>query len=429
MHLSRALVERLLGGKIVLQQLGGAIELDLGELKLGLGLGELGLGGLEGDLVGARLDDEKEVPFLHDLAIGEIDGFEIAADAGPDLDGLPRLELTGEVAPFLELLDQGLGHGDRGRRRSGGGCGLLGALRGDHVAIGNRRDGNDGERDQQNPAAALRGRRRCLARRLGRRGRRRFGSRRLRFTRLRLFRRGFGLDVLVGRRALRGTISLLHHVGHLKLRASGPTRSGRPAARHCAFCKERYPIRIGEHRGNDRMPHQLRLENGHCHGVLPMLTSICPSGPTRYEPFGLRLTCPNLTKALCSMPSFSPRGAGQYRNPLCSPDVRVFSRPPWPSCACLDAGTKRPCRWRPGPGRALHCRHRSRRFCPPSCSLAPRAGPTAPSPSRPRVSRSRLSPPASITPAGSTCCRTATCWWPRPMPRRSPRSSAASWAG
>ena len=69
------------------------------------------------------------------------------------------------------------------------------------------------------------------------------------------------------------------------------------------------------------------------------------------------------------------------------------------------------------------------RSSPPSTSPPPRVGPRAPSRRRRRTSQSTLSPLGSITPAGSTSCPTATCWWPKPTGRtgrRTPRASKAS---
>ena len=78
-HLRHALVIGLLGGVVVLAQLGGAVELRLGELELRLGLRLLGLGGLERKLERPRLDDEQKIALLDQLAVGEVDRFEIAA--------------------------------------------------------------------------------------------------------------------------------------------------------------------------------------------------------------------------------------------------------------------------------------------------------------------------------------------------------------
>ena len=116
-HLRHALVIGLLRGIVVLAQLRGALELRLGELELRFVLGQLRLGGLERELEGPRLDDEEKIALLDQLAVGEIDGFEIAAHPRAHLDRFPRLELAGEIAPLLHLLDQRLGHGDGRRRR------------------------------------------------------------------------------------------------------------------------------------------------------------------------------------------------------------------------------------------------------------------------------------------------------------------------
>ena len=116
-HLGDTLVIGLLGGVIVLAQLGGAVELGLGKLELSLGLKLLGLGALERELERPRLDDEQEIAFLHQLAVDEVDGFEIAAHPRAHLDRLTRFELAGEVAPFLHIPGQRLSHRDGRRRR------------------------------------------------------------------------------------------------------------------------------------------------------------------------------------------------------------------------------------------------------------------------------------------------------------------------
>ena len=125
-HLRDALVVGLLRGVALFPELGGAGELGLGKIEIGVGLGEIGLGRFERELEGLRLDDEEQIALLDGLAVDEIDGFEIAADARAHVDEIDRLELPGEVLRLDELPDQGLGHGDLRRRRRG--CRLLSAL-------------------------------------------------------------------------------------------------------------------------------------------------------------------------------------------------------------------------------------------------------------------------------------------------------------
>ena len=71
--------------------------------------------------VSPRIDNEEQVAFLDGVAIFEVDGVDVAADAGPQFDGLDRVESSGErVAidddPFLRR-----GHFDcRGADAAGG---------------------------------------------------------------------------------------------------------------------------------------------------------------------------------------------------------------------------------------------------------------------------------------------------------------------
>ena len=125
-HLRDAFVIGLLGGVALFPELGGAGELGLGKIEIGVGLGKIGLGRFERELERLRLDDEEQIALLDVLAVDEIDGFEIAADARPHVHEIDRLELPGEVLQFDELPDQGLSHGDLGRR--GRCCRLLCAL-------------------------------------------------------------------------------------------------------------------------------------------------------------------------------------------------------------------------------------------------------------------------------------------------------------
>ncbi len=62
-------------------------------------------------------------------------------------------------------------------------------------------------------------------------------------------------------------------------------------------------------------------------------------------------------------------------------------------------------------------------------SSPPRGGRKAASRWPPRGWRWPRSPADWITRAGSTCCRTATCWWPRPTARRGRRTARGSRGG
>ena len=86
-HLGHALVIGLLRGVIVLAQLGGAVELGLGKLELRFGSASCcALARLERELERPRLDDEQQIALLDQLAVDEIDGFEIAAHPRAHLD-------------------------------------------------------------------------------------------------------------------------------------------------------------------------------------------------------------------------------------------------------------------------------------------------------------------------------------------------------
>ena len=62
-------------------------------------------------LIGALVDGEEQVALLHQRAVGEMDLFEIAADARPDRDLVDRLEAADELVVLDDVAD------DRFRRR------------------------------------------------------------------------------------------------------------------------------------------------------------------------------------------------------------------------------------------------------------------------------------------------------------------------
>ena len=117
--LVHALVDGLGGSEIALLQRLGANELAGGKgkargrgLELGGRLGEL-------DLIGARIDDEKEIALVDDLSVLEMDLGERAADLRPQLDAIDRGELAEEADPRVDIAQQRLAHRD-GRKRHGG---------------------------------------------------------------------------------------------------------------------------------------------------------------------------------------------------------------------------------------------------------------------------------------------------------------------
>src|SRR5581483_4769864 len=153
-HLGEPLVIGFLRGVVVFAQLRRALELGLGELELGFGLRLLRLGGFERELERAWLDDEQEIALLHQLAVGKIDGFEIAAHPRAHLDRFARLELAGEVAPFLHLLHERLGDGHlRWRRRI---AGALLALPETPIVIEKRRGTRHDEKQEHAPQPSSR---------------------------------------------------------------------------------------------------------------------------------------------------------------------------------------------------------------------------------------------------------------------------------
>ena len=66
-------VDLLLRDGVLRRERDVAVEVDLRLLELRLRLEELPLGLLEGRLVGARVDDRKDVALVHHLALGELD--------------------------------------------------------------------------------------------------------------------------------------------------------------------------------------------------------------------------------------------------------------------------------------------------------------------------------------------------------------------
>src|SRR5579863_3087645 len=63
---------------------------------------ELGLEALDLDLKGARVDLKQQLAFGHVRALGELHGLDEAADPRMHLDGIDRLQLSGELRPVVE---------------------------------------------------------------------------------------------------------------------------------------------------------------------------------------------------------------------------------------------------------------------------------------------------------------------------------------
>ena len=126
--LLHALVEQLAGGEVAAVQLGRAGDLAIGEVEPGRRRQQLGLGLLQRDLVRARVDDEEQVALVDDLAVGEMDLGQIAADLGAELDRIDRRELAGELRPGREAALQRWAHRHRrgrGRELRAGGRGAV----------------------------------------------------------------------------------------------------------------------------------------------------------------------------------------------------------------------------------------------------------------------------------------------------------------
>ena len=85
--------------------------------QVGLGLCQRSLGLIERVLERALVDGEQKVALLDHLAVLEVDGLEIAGDAGAHFDRIHR----GEAADIFVIIGDGLlnrlGDGDRRRRR------------------------------------------------------------------------------------------------------------------------------------------------------------------------------------------------------------------------------------------------------------------------------------------------------------------------
>ena len=80
-----------------------------------LGLGHLGLSLRQGGLGRARIQGEQQLAALDHLAVAEVDGLDIAADAGAHVHALNRFEASGELVPVPHLLLQRHSH-RHGRR-------------------------------------------------------------------------------------------------------------------------------------------------------------------------------------------------------------------------------------------------------------------------------------------------------------------------
>src|SRR3954447_10069561 len=93
------LVDHLFGELAGLHESQAALEIALGKLPLGARVGELPFGLQHDRLERARIDGVKQIASADDRTILELYTIDEAADAGPDLNLLYRLEATGELVP------------------------------------------------------------------------------------------------------------------------------------------------------------------------------------------------------------------------------------------------------------------------------------------------------------------------------------------
>jgi hypothetical protein len=99
-------------------QLLRARKLDIGVRFRGQRVGFLPLRLVEYRMVGSGIDDEQEVALMDHLAVTEIDGLQITADARPNIHRIDGLEMAHEIVPVDDLPFQRFGGNDvDGRRR------------------------------------------------------------------------------------------------------------------------------------------------------------------------------------------------------------------------------------------------------------------------------------------------------------------------
>lgn len=134
------LVERGLRAGGGVEQRLGAGKGDLGKGLLGLGLSQGGLGLIERGLIGRALDFVERLALGDIGAVGEVLGFEIAGDAGLDVDDADRGDMA-RVAGFIahrlgrDHHIAGLGGRGLGRRLGQGGGGQQGQDDGGREAV------------------------------------------------------------------------------------------------------------------------------------------------------------------------------------------------------------------------------------------------------------------------------------------------------
>ena len=116
----RPLLEDLLGDRLVVDELLGAVEIGLGEDDIGLGLRQHGARLVERVLERPLVDGEQQVALVHQLAVLEMHAVEIAGDARAHLHGVHGDEAADIFVIVGDRLLHRLGHGHGRRRRRGG---------------------------------------------------------------------------------------------------------------------------------------------------------------------------------------------------------------------------------------------------------------------------------------------------------------------
>ncbi len=112
-----AFVELLGRDRPARQELLSLVQIELGQGQLGASPVELSLGAIRCYRIGPGIDDEKQVAFFNELAVGEMDGIQIPAHPGADFDGLDRLsEAAGNSSHSVTSSFDRLHEGDLGRR-------------------------------------------------------------------------------------------------------------------------------------------------------------------------------------------------------------------------------------------------------------------------------------------------------------------------
>ena len=97
-----------------------AIQLPFGKFDLGARIRKLAVG-LRGDrLERPRVDKIEKIAVFYESAVAEFHVCNKAADAGTNLNLLDRIEPPRELVPIRDGSFDGLGHGDRWRRRGRG---------------------------------------------------------------------------------------------------------------------------------------------------------------------------------------------------------------------------------------------------------------------------------------------------------------------